>query len=137
MWKEFKKFAMRGNVIDLAVGIILGGAFNKIVSSLVNDIVMPLVGILLGHVDIKEAAFKIGNVELKYGMFIQNILDFIIIAFSVFILVKAINKFSNFRKAEEKKEEEAKKAEELKKLSREEELLTEIRNILAANSQKQ
>ncbi|WP_139904504.1 large conductance mechanosensitive channel protein MscL [Clostridium thermarum] len=128
MWKEFKKFALRGNVLDLAVGIIIGGAFNKIVSSLVNDIVMPLVGILLGHVDIKEAALKLGEVELKYGMFIQNILDFLIIAFSVFILVKTVNKFNNFRKAEEAKVEEA------KKISKEEELLTEIRDLLAKNN---
>lgn len=128
MWKEFKKFALRGNVLDLAVGIIIGGAFNNIVSSLVNDIVMPLVGILLGHVDIKEAALKLGEVELKYGMFIQNILDFLIIAFSVFILVKTVNKLSSLKKAEEAK------AEEIKKISKQEELLTEIRDLLAENS---
>jgi large conductance mechanosensitive channel len=127
MWNEFKKFAMKGNVIDLAVGIILGGAFNKIVSSLVKDIVMPLVGILLGRVDISKAEFIKGDVSIKYGMFIQNILDFFIIAFSVFIFVKTINKLSSFRKAEEKK------VQEVKKPSKEEELLTEIRNILAAN----
>ncbi|WP_163192598.1 large conductance mechanosensitive channel protein MscL [Clostridium thermarum] len=128
MWKEFKKFALRGNVLDLAVGIIIGGAFNNIVSSLVNDIVMPLVSILLGHVDIKEAALKLGEVELKYGMFIQNIFDFLIIAFSVFFLVKTVNKFNSLRKVEEAGVEEA------KKISKEEELLTEIRDLLAKNN---
>lgn len=128
MWKEFKKFAMRGNVVDLAVGIILGASFNKIVASFVADIIMPLIGIVVGKVKISSLYFEYGPVKLTYGNFLQNILDFILTAFGVFIIVKAINKFSNFRKAEEKK------AEEVKKPSREEELLTEIRNILAANT---
>ncbi len=127
MWKEFKKFAMRGNVIDLAVGIIIGGAFNNIVSSLVKDIITPLIGILLGKIDLKDRVWTIGSVNVTYGVFLQNVLDFLIISFSVFIMVKAINKLSNLRKAEEEK------AEENKQISKEEQLLSEIRDLLAAN----
>ena len=127
MWKEFKKFAMRGNVIDLAVGIIIGGAFNNIVSSLVKDIITPLIGILLGKIDLKDRVWTIGSVNVTYDVFLQNVLDFLIISFSVFIMVKAINKLSNLRKAEEEK------AEENKQISKEEQLLSEIRDLLAAN----
>jgi len=127
MWKEFKKFAMRGNVIDLAVGIIIGGAFNNIVSSLVKDIITPLIGILLGKIDLKDRVWTIGSVNVTYGVFLQNVLDFLIISFSVFIMVKAINTLSNIRKAEEEK------AEENKQISKEEQLLSEIRDLLAAN----
>ncbi|NLP28673.1 MAG: large conductance mechanosensitive channel protein MscL [Clostridia bacterium] len=131
MWKEFKKFAMRGNVIDLAVGIIIGGAFNNIVSSLVKDIITPLIGILLGKIDIKDRVWEIASVKITYGVFLQNILDFVIIAFSVFMIVKTINRLSNLRKVEEEK------VEETKKISREEVLLSEIRDLLAANINKQ
>ncbi|NLZ48784.1 MAG: large conductance mechanosensitive channel protein MscL [Clostridiales bacterium] len=126
MWKEFKKFAMRGNVIDLAVGIIIGGAFNGIVSSLVEDIIMPLIGILIGKIDIKGLTLIIGSAKVTYGMFLQNILNFLIISFSVFIIVKTINRLSNLRKVEEEK------VEEIKQISREEELLSEIRDLLAS-----
>lgn len=132
MWQEFKKFAMRGNVIDLAVGIIIGGAFNSIVSSLVEDIVMPLIGIVIGKIDIKSLSLKIGSATLNYGIFLQNILNFLIISFSVFIMVKTINKLNSLRKAEEEKAEKE-KAEEPQPLSKEEELLSEIRDLLAAN----
>jgi large conductance mechanosensitive channel len=131
MWKEFKKFAMRGNVIDLAIGIIIGGAFNNIVSSLVKDIITPLIGILLGKIDIKDRVWEIASVKITYGVFLQNILDFVIIAFSVFMIVKTINRLSNLRKVEEEK------VEETKKISREEVLLSEIRDLLAANINKQ
>ncbi len=124
MWTEFRKFALKGNIIDLAVGIIIGGAFNKIVSSLVADIIMPLLGIFLGKIDISKAVISVGKAEIKYGMFIQNILDFVIIAFSVFIIIKSFNKLTSIRKA---KIEEV-PAEE--KLSKEELLLTEIRDLL-------
>jgi len=99
MLQEFKKFAMRGNVIDLAVGIIIGGAFGKIVSSLVNDIIMPPLGVLLKGVDFKELVVTIREasegadaVTLKYGMFIQNTIDFLIVAFAIFLLIKGINR---------------------------------------------
>jgi len=91
MLKEFKDFAMRGNVMDLAVAVIIGGAFGKIIASLVSDIIMPLVGLLLGGVDFKDLAFQVGNATVAYGLFIQNIVDFIIIAFVIFLMVKAIN----------------------------------------------
>jgi len=83
MWKEFKAFAMRGNVIDLAVGVIIGGAFGKIVSSLVGDIIMPLVGLLLGRVDFASLSVTLGTATLNYGLFINNVVDFLIIAFAL------------------------------------------------------
>lgn len=107
MWKEFKEFAVKGNVIDLALGVIIGGAFGKIVTSLVNDIVMPLVGRLLGKVDFSNLfinltstpvsnlseAKKLGIATLNYGVFINNIIDFLIITFSLFIVIKQLNRF--------------------------------------------
>jgi large conductance mechanosensitive channel len=99
MVKEFKDFAMRGNVVDMAVGIIIGGAFGKIVSSLVNDVVMPPIGLLLGKVDFSNLAVTLiektaeaDAVTIKYGMFINTVLDFIIVAFSIFIVIKQLNR---------------------------------------------
>jgi large conductance mechanosensitive channel len=89
--KEFKEFAMRGNVMDLAVGVIIGAAFGKIVSSLVDNILMPIVGILLQGVKFEDLVIKVGDAEIKYGLFIGSIIDFIIIAFVIFMLVKAMN----------------------------------------------
>lgn len=106
MLKEFKKFISKGNVVDLAVGVIIGGAFGKIVSSLVNDILMPIIGILIGGIDFSSLSIKVGSAKITYGMFIQNIIDFLIIAFCVFIFVKIVNKISNLAKKEEKAEEE-------------------------------
>lgn len=103
MIKEFKKFIARGNVIDLAVGVIIGGAFGKIVTSIVNDILMPLIGVVSGGIDFTGLSFRIGEAEIKYGNFIQNVIDFLIIAFCIFILVKIVNKITH--KEEEKKEE--------------------------------
>lgn len=94
MLKEFKEFAMRGNVMDLAIGIIIGGAFQKIVNSLVNDIIMPSISLLTGKVDFSDLTISIGNISINYGMFITNIINFVIIAFSVFLLVKYINKLN-------------------------------------------
>lgn len=122
MWNEFKKFALKGNVMDLAVGVVIGGAFGKIVSSLVNDIIMPLVGILLGGVDFTGLAYPVGKATLKYGAFIQTIVDFFIIAFSIFLFIKLFNKLT-FKKEEEKKEE-------VPAPTKEEVLLTEIRDLL-------
>ena len=89
--KEFREFAIRGNVVDLAVAVIIGGAFGKIVSSLVDNIIMPLVGLLIGGVDFKSLAFTVGSAKVEYGLFIQNIVDFIIVAFVIFLIVRAIN----------------------------------------------
>jgi len=130
---EFKQFAMKGNVVDLAVGIIIGAAFGKIVSSVVNDIIMPPIGALIGGVDFTDLKFTIkaasnddaGNavaaVTLNYGNFVQTTIDFLIIAFAVFMIIKAINRM--------KKKEEAAPSSPLKP-SNEEILLTEIRDLL-------
>jgi large conductance mechanosensitive channel len=92
MLKEFRDFAMRGNVMDLAVGVIIGGAFGKIVSSLVGDVLMPLIGLLIGGIDFAGLALTVGSAQVKYGSFIQSIFDFTIIAFVIFMLVRAMNK---------------------------------------------
>lgn len=124
MWNEFKKFAVRGNVIDLAVGVIIGGAFGKIVSSLVNDIIMPLVGLILGGVDFSGLSWKVGEAEVKYGAFIQTVVDFFLIAFSIFLFIKLLNNVH----------ERIKKQEETKQtpptITKEQQLLTEIRDLL-------
>jgi len=96
---EFKKFIMRGNVLDLAVGVIIGGAFGKIVTSLVNDILMPVIGVILGGLDFTGLSFKIKDAEILYGSFIQNVIDFLIVAFCIFIFVKTINRVMNQNKA--------------------------------------
>jgi len=128
MMKEFKEFAVKGNVVDMAVGIIIGAAFGKIVSSFVADVIMPPIGVLVGGVDfsnlavtIQEAVGDTPAVMLKYGTFIQSIVDFIIVALAIFIAVKVINNL--------KKEEEA-KPEAPPEPSKEEVLLTEIRDLL-------
>ena len=124
--KEFKEFAMKGNVMDMAVGVIIGGAFGKIVSSLVDDVLMPLVGMITGNVDFTQLVFQIGEGEgaagLKYGTFIQNIVDFLIVAFCIFLMLKGINKLNR------KKEEEPAPAEPAGPTQ--EELLAEIRDLL-------
>ncbi|WP_035291799.1 MULTISPECIES: large conductance mechanosensitive channel protein MscL [Clostridiaceae] len=107
MLKEFKKFALKGNVVDLAVGVIIGGAFGKIVSSLVNDIIMPIIGSLVGKVDFSNLyinlsgqefnslaeAKKAGAATINYGLFLNNVIDFLIIAFSIFIVIRQFDKF--------------------------------------------
>ena len=106
MLKEFKEFISKGNVVDLAVGVIVGSAFGKIVSSLVNDILMPVIGVIIGGVDFSDLSIKVGGAKIAYGMFIQNIIDFLIIAFCVFLFVKTVNKLSNMtHKKEEEKEQ--------------------------------
>lgn len=119
--KEFKEFAMRGNVMDMAVGVIIGGAFGKIVSSLVDDIFMPIIGVLTGGIDFSKVSIMVGDAEVKYGMFIQNIIDFLIIAICIFTMIKAMNSLSK------KKEEEPTAPAEP---SNEEKLLGEIRDLL-------
>ena len=117
---EFKEFAMKGNVMDMAVGVIIGGAFGKIVSSLVDDVLMPLIGVVTGGVDFTGLIAKVGDAEVKYGVFIQNIIDFLIIAFCIFLMIKAMNKM--------KKEEPAEPAAPAGPTQ--EELLAEIRDLL-------
>jgi len=131
MMSEFKEFAIKGNVVDMAVGIIVGAAFGKIVSSFVKDIIMPPIGVMMGGVDfadlavtIQEAAGEIPAVAIRYGAFIQTIVDFIIVALAIFVAVKVINSMK-------KKEEEAPKADPAP--SNEEVLLTEIRDLLKNN----
>lgn len=120
MWNEFKKFAFQGNLIDLAVAVIIGGAFGKIVSSLVEDIVVPLLGILLNGINIEHLIVTVGTAELRYGVFLQSLIDFFIIAFSIFIFLRIVLK--------RKQEVEEPQAEP--ELTKEEQLLTEIRDLL-------
>ncbi|MCC7512128.1 MAG: large conductance mechanosensitive channel protein MscL [Anaerolineae bacterium CFX3] len=91
MLKEFKDFVMRGNVLDLAVAVIIGGAFGKIVASLVNDVIMPFIGILMGGISFTSLEAKVGTAVIQYGVFIQSIVDFLLVAFVVFLIVKAAN----------------------------------------------
>lgn len=122
--KEFKTFISKGNVVDLAVGVIIGSAFGKIVSSLVNDILMPIIGIIIGGIDFSNLTIQIKDATIKYGIFIQNIIDFLIVAFCIFIFIKLLNKVS--KKEEEKKE---------KVVSEETKILKEIRDILKEKNQ--
>lgn len=129
MLKEFKEFAVKGNIIDLAVGVIIGNAFSKIVNSLVNDIIMPLMGVITGGINftylkavIKEKHGNVPAITLNYGSFIQNIIDFLIISFSIFLFVKLINKL--------RMENKDRSSEEVKIQSEEVVLIKEIRDIL-------
>ena len=126
--EEFKAFAVKGNVIDMAVGVIIGSAFGKIVTSLVNDILMPLIGIIIGGIKFDTLMLKVGDSEIKYGAFIQNIIDFLIIALCVFMFVKIMTRLSNIRKkeVEEKKAEEEKEPEKPADIV----LLEQIRDLL-------
>ena len=92
MLKEFREFAMRGNVLDLAVAVIIGGAFGKIIASLVNDVLMPLIGLVLGGINFSELAFTVGEAVVKWGAFVQSILDFVIVAFVIFMIVRTMNR---------------------------------------------
>lgn len=119
MLKEFRDFAMKGNVIDLAVGVIVGTAFGKIVSSLVGDVLMPLLGVLLGKLDFSSLAITIGSSTIKYGMFLQSVVDFVIVAFCIFLLIQQLQRFK-------KKEAPASAPETPAEVK----LLTEIRDLL-------
>ncbi len=119
---EFKEFAIKGNVMDMAVGVIIGGAFGKIVSSLVSDILMPLIGIVTGGIDFTGLKATIGEANITYGQFLQNIIDFLIVAFCIFLMLKAINKLN--RKKEEPEAPAAPAG------PTQEELLAEIRDLL-------
>lgn len=119
--KEFKEFISRGNVIDLAVAVVIGGAFTKIVNSLVNDIIMPIIGVIIGGINFEHLMVTVGTAEIKYGMFIQAIVNFLLIAFVIFCIIKAINTFN--KKKKDAPEEPAKPSEDIV-------LLTEIRDLL-------
>ena len=122
--KEFKEFIARGNVVDLAVGVSVGSAFGKIVTSLVNDILMPIIGVILGGIDFTNLTLKFNDATIYYGNFIQNVIDFLIVAFCIFIFVKAINALTEkAKKKEEKKEKAPVKSDEVI-------LLEEIRDLL-------
>ena len=123
MIKEFKEFISRGNVIDLAVGVIMGSAFGKIVTSLVNDIIMPLVGSIMGGIDFTTLSVTINDSKVTYGNFIQNIVDFLIVAICIFFMVKVVNKLNNIHKTKKEEEKKVTKSEEVI-------LLEEIRDLL-------
>lgn len=122
MWKDFKDFAMKGNVLDLAIAVVIGAAFSKIVTSLVEDLIMPAVGLLMGGFSIAGAEYQLGDATLRYGAFLQSVLDFLIIAFSIFMVIRI---FMNFRRKEVMPEEEV-----VPELDKKEELLGEIRDLL-------
>lgn len=116
--EEFKKFAIRGNVVDLAVAVVIGAAFGKIVSSLVDGIIMPMIGVFLGGVNISSKTLTLGNAVIKWGLFLQSIVDFTIIAFSIFLVIKVLYSLK------------IKEAEKPPALTTQEKLLTEIRDLL-------
>ena len=121
-WTEFKAFAVKGNVIDLAVAVVIGGAFGKIVSSLVDTIIMPSIGLLLGGVNFTGWAVKVGDATLAYGKFVQAVVDFVIIAFVIFVVIRSLKKLEDLRLKDEKKSEEVCAEEVL--------LLREIRDLM-------
>jgi len=121
MWKDFKEFAFKGNVLDLAIAVVIGGAFGNIVSSLVANIITPIITALTGKVDVSDLEMPIGDASLTYGLFLQSIIDFLIIAFSIFLFVRLLMKFK--RKKEPVKEETP-------AIDAKEELLKEIRDLL-------
>ena len=114
---DFKEFISRGNVFDMAVGVIIGTAFGKIVTSIVNDILMPIIGVIIGGHDFSSLSIEIGDATINYGMFIQNVIDFLIVAFSIFVIVKIVNTVTH---KEEKKKEETQPKEEIRDLLKKE-----------------
>lgn len=132
MLKEFKAFISRGNVVDLAVGVIVGGAFGKIVTSLVNDILMPIIGILLGGIDFTNLTITIKDATITYGLFIQNVIDFLIVAFCVFLFVKVINNLSKLGHKSDKKKDNVREQVVETELS----ILKEIRDELTKQNKK-
>ncbi|MBR3120886.1 large conductance mechanosensitive channel protein MscL [Oceanobacillus profundus] len=125
MWKDFKKFAFQGNIFDLAVAVVIGSAFGAIVTSFVENIITPLVGILAGGIDFTGLSITVGNAEVLYGNFIQSFVDFLIIAFAIFMAIRVLSKF---KKKEEKVVEEV--------IDKQEQLLTEIRDLLKEQNVK-
>jgi len=128
IWREFKEFAFKGNALDLAIGVVVGTAFSKIVSSIVEDLITPIMGIIVGGLDFTQLSLTVGDASVTYGNFIQSVVDFLLIAASIFLFVRLISRLR-------RKEEAEKKAAEPSAPSREEELLAEIRDLLKARSQ--
>src|SRR5690625_4570381 len=122
MWKEFREFIARGNVLDLAVGIIIGAAFGAIVSSLVDHIIMPLIGLIMGGIDFSGLAITVGDAVIEYGVFIQNTVNFLVVAFSIFLFIRFIKLF--------KKKQVEEDEEVVEELDEQTQLLTEIRDLL-------
>ena len=120
MWKEFKEFALKGNAIELAVGVVVGTAFQSIIKSLVNDVIMPLISVLFGNIDFSEWVWQIGNNKVAYGSFISSIVNFVLVAFSLFLVVRYINKINRKLEeaAKEAKKQEAKKIDVLRNKSK-------------------
>lgn len=123
MWEDFKKFALKGNVIDLAVAVVIGAAFGKVVTSLVENIIMPLVGLLLGGFSTEDWSYTINGVVVEYGLFAQSIIDFLIIAFSIFMVIRVFTSF--------KRKKDVPAEEEPEVLDKKEEILLEIRDLLS------
>jgi large conductance mechanosensitive channel len=123
MWEDFRKFAFKGNIVDLGVAVILGAAFGKIVTSLVNDLIMPLIGLIIGGVNFTKLSITVGHATVKYGIFIQSVVDFLLVALSLFLFMRF---FLRFRKKEEKAAAPA--------VNKQEELLAEIRDLLKTNN---
>jgi large conductance mechanosensitive channel len=121
--EEFKKFALRGNVVDLAVGIVIGAAFQKIVTSLVANIITPLIGLLLGGIDMTSLKITLGKAEITYGVFLQSIIDFLIVAFVIFVAIKLMNRLQQKEKEQPEEKKAVEPTEEVK-------LLREIRDSL-------
>ena len=130
---DFKSFIARGNVMDLAVGVVVGGAFSTIVTSLVDDIIMPLIGMIIGGIDFSSLSIKVGKAQIMYGNFIQNIVNFLIIAFCIFLMVKFMNKLT--KKMEDKMKKAVKKEKDIEEQKKAENilLLEEIRDLLKEN----
>jgi len=124
MWKDFKEFAFQGNVMDLAVAVVIGAAFGKIVSSLVDNIITPLIGVLSGGIDFSGLHKTVGDADFTYGMFLQSIIDFLIVAVVIFLVVRLLSKF--------KRKEEV--VEEVVEIDAQEALLIEIRDLLKAQN---
>jgi len=122
-FEEFKKFISKGNIFDLAVGVVIGGAFGKIVTSLVNDLLMPVIGLLFGGLDFTTLKLKINDSEIMYGNFIQNVVDFLIVAVCIFVFIKILSKLTKKKEEENKKEAKIEKDESVK-------LLEEIRDLI-------
>ncbi|ULO09259.1 large-conductance mechanosensitive channel protein MscL [Paenibacillus sp. 19GGS1-52] len=130
MWKEFKSFALKGNVLDLAVAVIIGAAFGKIVSSLVNDIIMPIVGLISGGIDLKDLTLTYKKSVVNYGMFLQSVVDFFIIAVTIFVVIKLASRFKRKEVVKVEVVEPPAPAPEIV-------LLTEIRDLLNASKRSE